>query len=228
MTLARVFGTRRSRPRPEPRNFARELIARHAPGRSFIDVGCIWKVHGAYAFHALDHGATRIAGLDVTPATPEFTSTNASRGNAIHFVQGDINDPAIAGRLGRFDVVFCAGVLYHAPNPLFTLEQLLSICGETLILVTATVPEQPIAQTAIFLPLLDDAARQRLGYTTPHVKRGVDTPFAPEKGYGNWFWGFAPSCVRAMLGIAGFDIVESHEAARAVFAVCRPRGSAVS
>src|SRR5207244_2532671 len=32
----------------------RELIARHVAGRTFIDVGGMSDVHGAYAFHALD------------------------------------------------------------------------------------------------------------------------------------------------------------------------------
>jgi SAM-dependent methyltransferase len=214
----------RLRGRPAIPELNRSLIARYAPGRSFADVGCMWKVNGAYAFHALARGASPVIGVDVTPATPEFIAENAAAGDRVRFVHGDINDPATHAAIGRVDVVFCAGVLYHVPNPLFTLEQLRRICGETLILVSAAIPERAVPQAAVFLPYLDAAGRRALNYATPDAKVGLDTEFVPDWGYANWFWGFTPSCVVAMVRTTGFEVLEEHVYPQAVCVVCRPAG----
>ena len=55
-------------------------------------------------------------------------------------MQGDINDPDLPARLGRFDVVFCSGIIYHVPNPVLTLEQLRRLCGRVLILASPCFP----------------------------------------------------------------------------------------
>ena len=135
----------------------------------------------------------------------------------VEFVQGDVNDPALG--IGPVDVVFCAGVLYHVPDQVFTLRRLRALCRKALILGTTVFPEQSTPQTAVFLPGLDARARERLTYPTRGVKRGLDSDFEPEKGYGNWFWGLSPSAVLAMLGLAGFDVVEHHPYPRFLCAV---------
>ncbi|MDQ9579608.1 hypothetical protein, partial [Serratia marcescens] len=44
----------------------REAIVReHAAGRSFVDVGCMWNVHGRIAFVAEEAGATAVTGADL-------------------------------------------------------------------------------------------------------------------------------------------------------------------
>ncbi len=221
MKLARLF--RKPTPRrPNGPELYRSLIARHAPGRTFLDVGCMWAVNGAYAFHALASGATRVGGLDVEPASAEFLAENASRAGAVEFVQGDVNDPGIPARLGAFDVVFCAGVLYHVPDPIHTLNQLRRLCRRVLILAVPGFDEQPIGQAAFFLPWMDASSRERLSYPTGNAKRGLDTEFRPEKGYGNWFWAFTPSCVRAMARFAGFGELEFHHWGRLVCLVAAP------
>jgi 2-polyprenyl-3-methyl-5-hydroxy-6-metoxy-1,4-benzoquinol methylase len=209
------------RGRPEDRWLA--LISTHAPGKSFLDVGCMWRVNGGYSFHALEAGAARVVGLDIDPATPEFDARNRSAGSRVDFVQGDVNDPRLADTLGKFDVVFCSGVLYHVPNPIQTLERLRGLCGGTLILTTAIVPELEVPQGAVFFPQLDAEARQRLTFSGSHTKVGVDTDFEPDKGYANWFWGMSPSCVRVLLDIAGFDVAEFLRHRYVVTAVATPR-----
>src|SRR5207249_2697938 len=146
-------------------------------GRSFLDVGCMWGVNGGYAFHALASGASRVVGLDVDPATPEFLAENQACGGGVEFVQGDINDGRIPERLGSFDVVFCAGVLYHVPNPVLTLAHLRRLCDRVLVLACPCFPEQEIPQSAIFLPGLDEESRRRLTYPSRHIKRGLDSEF---------------------------------------------------
>jgi hypothetical protein len=104
-----------------------------------------------------------------------------------------------------------------------TLRQLRRVCEETLILGAATTPERAYPQAAVFLPHLD--AKQRAGLLpapTPHaLKRGLDTAYEPERGYGNWFWLPTPTCVRAMLRVAGFEVVEAYDYPRAICIVAR-------
>ena len=215
----RLIGFRRRLDLPDR---YRDMIARHAAGRSFADVGCMWNVDGAYAFHAVDAGATRVVGVDLMPPSPAFDAENLRRGNPVRFVQGDVNEPATTAAVGVVDVVFCSGVLYHVPSPLLTLDRLRSICATTLILVSAVIREQDAPQAAVFLPHLDERARRALAYRSRHVRLGLDTAFVPTDGYGNWYWAFTPSCVEAMVRTAGFRISERYAYPHAICLVCHP------
>src|SRR3954469_21042633 len=92
-------------------------IRRLAPGRSFVDVGCMWGVNGPYAFVAEEAGASRVTGVDVFGPTPEFEAERSARASRVRFVLGDATDPRTIEAIGETDVVFCAGVLYHHPSP---------------------------------------------------------------------------------------------------------------
>jgi len=175
-----------------------ELVARLAAGRSFADVGCMWSVHGAIAFAAEAAGAREVVGMDVMGETPEYLAEHARRGSRMRFVQGDLHDEVALAGLGPHDVVWCSGVLYHAPHPLLTLERLRSVTAETLILATETLPERlGTKNVCVFAP-------------EPGVHPTHTEPFDPERGYVNWYWGITPSALRAMLGATGFDVVEEH------------------
>jgi len=206
-----------------PEDLSRRLIATHVPGKSFLDVGCMWRVDGAYSFHALGAGARAVTGIDVMAATPAFQEKNAASGNRVRLLEGDLNAPDLREWAGTHQVVFCSGVLYHAPNPLHTLAQLRLVCEELLILTTASVSERHESQAAIFLPHLGTAERRRLSFRSPGVgKLGLDTPFLPEKGYANWFWLPTPSCVRAMVRTVGFELLACHAFRHVTTIVARP------
>ena len=201
-----------------------ELVARHAAGRSFADIGAMWKVHGEVAFAAEAAGATAVTALDVMAATPEFEAEQARRGSVVRFVCGDLHDAAVLELVGRHDVVWCSGVLYHAPHPLLTLERLRSITGETLMLGTATIPEIPgFPQACLYLPGLSDAQRGAFTGAWPGVPMGVATPFRPEEGYANWWWAITPSALDAMLRTTGLEPVDTlrHPFSPAVIATVR-------
>jgi SAM-dependent methyltransferase len=200
----------------------RELIARHAAGRTFADVGCMWNVDGAYTFHALDAGATDAIGVDLMPPSAEFERRNAAHGDRVRFVHGDINDRAVTDAVGRVAVVFCSGVLYHVPDPLFTLAQLRRVCSETLILVSAVIGEARAPQSAVFLPFLSERERRAIAYRARQLRIGLDTPFAPDDGYANWYWAFSPSCVAAMVRAARFRVSERYDHRHAICLVCHP------
>lgn len=188
-----------------------------------MDIGCIFQVDGAYAFHALDHGASEVTAIDVRGATEGFRHENARRGDRVSYFQADLNDPSLPARTGQAEVVFCSGVIYHVPNPSLTLDCLHRLCGDVLILGSATIPELQLPHGAIYYPYLDTTARRALGYHTPptHPKIGLDTEFRPEEGYSNYFWGLSPSCLEAMVRTAGFRVEERYRWRRAACLVCR-------
>lgn len=186
------------------------LIARHVAGRSFVDVGCMWSVHGALCFAAEDAGAASVTGVDVMGPTARFSAELERRGSKVRFVQGDMHEPATIAQIGPQDVVWCSGVLYHAPHPLLTLERLRELTRGTLLLATETIAETPgrpdtcvIAPTTVEHPNAEPADR-------------------PGAGYGPWYWGISPSALRTMLTLSGFAVVEEHRTPFHVTVVATP------
>jgi SAM-dependent methyltransferase len=197
----------------------------YAAGRSFLDVGCMWGVNGDYAFLAEDAGATVVKALDVFGPTPEFEAKRISRNSAVHFILGDVTQASTIEAVGEMDVVLCAGVLYHHPSPFDLLVALRRICRERLILRTSTIPEIPgFPNAAVYYPMLPPKARPLWDLRAVGLQRqvGIADGFEAEQGYGNWFWGLTPSCLRSLLETTGFSV--EHEAIEA-FArtmICRP------
>jgi hypothetical protein len=198
-----------------------DLIRRYSPGRSFADVGAMWGIHGELSFLAEESGATSVTAVDMMPSTPEFEAEKQRRGSSVRFVNGDLHDPATLEQVGKHDVVFSAGVLYHAPNPVHTLQCLREITGETLILLTATIPEVPgVENGCVFYPGLSDAARKVYVPASPGPRIGITHDFIPEGSeekelgggksgtYDNWWWGISPSALKGMLTASGFEVIE--------------------
>jgi hypothetical protein len=202
-----------------------ELLRRFALGRSVADVGCMWGVHGRLAFLAEESGATAVTAVDIMAASPEFLSEHARRSSTVRFVQGDLHEEQVLAKVGPHDVVWCSGLLYHAPSPILTLQRLRVITAELLILATETIPEVPgLAQSCIFFPGLSVSDRQVHAAARPGggVALGVSTPFDPGQSYGAWWWGLSRSAVRGMLHATGFEITEEFgDALHATF-VARP------
>ncbi len=187
------------------------LIAQHVAGRSFVDVGCMWSIHGALCFAAEDAGAASVTGVDVMGATERFSAEHARRGSSVRFVQGDMHEPATIAAVGRHDVVWCSGVLYHAPHPLLTLERLRELTAGTLLLATETIAETPGRRdTCVIAPSRDEHPN-------------AEPAGGPDAGYGPWYWGISPSALRTMLKLTGFTVTEEHRTPFHVTVVATPR-----
>lgn len=186
-----------------------EHIRHHVAGRSFVDVGCMWGVNGEYAFIAEEAGATVVKGVDVFGPTPEFETKKQARHSSVEFILGDATHPDTIAQVGVMDIVFCAGVLYHHPSPFDLLVALRRMCGQLLILRTSTIPEMNgMPNGAVYFPMLDAKGRQLWNLSSLGLPRqvGITDAFEPEEGYGNWFWGLTPSCLKSLLETAGFQV----------------------
>lgn len=201
------------------------IIAQYAPNGSFVDIGCMWGVNGAYAFAAEEAGATSVKGVDVFGPTPEFEATRSERNSNVEFILGDITSPNTIANVGQIDVVFCAGVLYHHPSPFDLLVALRRMCRQKLILRTSTIPEiNGLANAAVYYPMLSETDRKlwNLSQLGLPYQAGITDEFQPDQGYGNWFWGLTPSCLEALLHTAGFRIEWRATEPFAQTVVCMP------
>src|SRR5689334_17094164 len=109
------------KPRPLDK---RDLIRKHVEGMSFVDIGGLWGTKGETVTTAVDGGASRVAMADIKePGSvwwQRFEAHCAERGvTGYDEIQVDICAPDAPERLGKFDFVHCAGVMYHVAD-LFT------------------------------------------------------------------------------------------------------------
>jgi len=105
--------------------------------RTAIDVAC-----GAGYFSAL----LKSAGLDVTGVDARQNNIEdcQRREPDIRFQRFDAEDVAIRN-LGKFDLVFCFGLLYHLENPLLAIRHLHALTGTLLLVEGVIFPgDQPI------------------------------------------------------------------------------------
>ena len=85
---------------------------------TFLDVGC-WG--GGFVREAHARDATQAVGID---SVPHITWDKYIP--RVTFMEMDIYSPHFLS-LPRFDVVLCAGVLYHVPDPVGLLQRLKSV-----------------------------------------------------------------------------------------------------
>src|SRR4051794_33344403 len=192
----------------------RRLVRELAPGKSFIDLGGMWNIHGEVAFLAEEAGATEVVLFDGMDPSDDFQAEHERRSSRVRYVQGDLHDTEGVEALGSFDVVWCAGVLYHTPNPYLQLENLRVITRERLLLGTAVIPEVPgLEQACIFYPGTSEETQREFAHVygeAAPIYLGASAPFdnAPFLGYANFWWGITPSALRSMLEVARFEVVE--------------------
>src|SRR5579863_9041880 len=154
-------------------------------GKSFADVGGLWGTgdgdFGERVTLAYRNGATSLTVMDAHPGwnlwrplqercaakglVLSFRPNNGVRSNEVRGIIRDIHD--FADRkvedADKYDVVHCAGVIYHSPNPMRVLSALRTITREYLILTSTVTPTliegirgrvQLPESACIFLPAL--------------------------------------------------------------------------
>lgn len=195
----------------------RELIARLVPGKTFLDMGGMWSVHGEYAFLAEAAGATSVTVCDGMDPTEEFERKRRERSSQVRYVQGDLHDPGTIEQLGAFDVVWCTGVIYHSPDPYRQIEHLRCLTNETLMLGSRVIPEVPgVEGGCVFYPALSSRSRRAFAWLhgrEANALLGAAVLFdeTPHLGYANFWWGLSPSAVISMLKLARFEVRECYQ-----------------
>jgi tRNA (mo5U34)-methyltransferase len=130
----------RTRPWHVERRFRRRLRLLQIPedlsGMTVLDIGA-WD--GFFSFEFERRGAARVLAID-TFAWDQgglecFLLAREHFDSKVDYERLDVHelDPR---RIGTFDLVFCAGVLYHLRHPLLALEKIRSVTAKRCILET--------------------------------------------------------------------------------------------
>lgn len=231
-----------------------QWLAESVSGRTFAEVGGLWGLVNEQISVASALGAAELTMIDVAPEGEaagnlwedfrvrlhEFGVPN------VRCIRGNIDDPATVAEAGSFEVVHCSGVLYHCPEPLHTLRNLRSITRRTLVLGTATIPEQVTTSagslhvepgSALLAPAMPHTVRAVLGdwlreNGAPYahgINYNLDTAWDSSRSdwspYEPWWWFFTRDYVAALLKVAGFEIrnIASYWNGRATFYLASAR-----
>ena len=149
-----------------------------------------------------------------------MTSLNIAK---YHCINQDITQIKLAEIGEPYDVVHCAGVLYHHPHPLQILVALRQITREHLILTSAITQEvienewgryEIPASGVMFIPALDDGERAILTAYWQIYNNNKPLIGITEKAvfdindFGPWWWLPTATALEAMCKVAGFKVLD--------------------
>jgi tRNA (mo5U34)-methyltransferase len=109
-------------------------------GKTFLDIGA-WD--GAFSFEAERRGAKRVLATDWFiwkgmgwGSKQGFETARRALQSKVEDLTMDVYDMS-PEKIGKWEVVLFAGVLYHLKNPLLALEHVASVTSDLLVLETA-------------------------------------------------------------------------------------------
>ena len=115
-----------------------DIFSKYVKGKSFIDIGPLYAISNEALTPAMQHGATRIAAADIQDIAWEpwkkLREHCASVG--LHEYEEhsvNLDNRNIEKIIGQFYFVFCKGIIYHVPSPLYTIERLRSVTAKYLL-----------------------------------------------------------------------------------------------
>ncbi|MFB2934659.1 DUF1698 domain-containing protein [Aerosakkonemataceae cyanobacterium BLCC-F154] len=209
-----------------PINQASYGVPKDLTGKRVLDVGA-WD--GYWSFEALKRGAKEVVAIDDFSdylgqleenqrcAWDTFDLCREALGYSEDICQRiemsvyDVSEE----RLGRFDVVFCFGTLYHLRYPLLALDKLAGLCDDELYLESA---------------ILDDFSPYQGGLGHGYSGKQMVMEFYPNNEYGGNstnYWVPTLMCLANMLKAAGFNQVQAWKLVKQPTQVGLCRGFAV-
>jgi tRNA (mo5U34)-methyltransferase len=164
--------------------YARYPIPDDLRGKRLLDIGA-WD--GWFSFEAERHGAQTMA-IDCVEI-PTFLQVHRRLGSKVDYCVLDFYELPAAG-LGKFDVVFFLGVLYHLRHPLLALEIVCGLTTDVAIVESFVIDAETWKEHQNAIPTLEFYETFELG-----------------NQYDNWS-GLTVACMLAMCRAAGFARVE--------------------
>jgi len=164
--------------------YSRYPIPDDLSGKRVLDIGA-WD--GWFSFEAERHGAQTIA-IDCVEI-PTFLQIHRRLGSKVDYRVLDFYELPAAG-LGKFDVVFFLGVLYHLRHPLLALEIVCGLTTDVAIVESFVIDGETWQEHQNAIPTLEFYETFELG-----------------NQYDNWS-GLTVACMLAMCRAAGFVRVE--------------------
>lgn len=116
-------------------------------GKSFADVGGIgMKAINEKVTLAYKAGASSVSMIDIRPIDyyewEDFKQKCEQETIEDYSCldDTDINDQDLHNKVGEYDIIHCAGIVYHLPNPVLGIQNLSKIVKEFLIINTVILP----------------------------------------------------------------------------------------
>lgn len=219
--------------RPEQRLEKYAWIADLVAGKSFADIGGLWGTVNETVTIAARAGASETTMVDIQPEGSKWWQAFHDR-CAEEGVSGyncrvfDICDFANLDDLGKFDIVHCAGILYHVSDPVALLRNISYIAREYFIIGSMLIPEEIDNEagqlktprgTSRCVPLLGECERRIIArhFSDQNITiGGINGPtpvFVESNSYqvrtGPWWYLFTAETMQAMCTLCGADIVKT-------------------
>jgi Methyltransferase domain len=212
-------------------NWTDEVISSHVKDASFADVGGLWGLINEKITVAVKAGCQAATMIDIMPighqSWTEFDQRARSMGvTRYKKLQGNVDDPTLAEKAGTFDFVHCSGVIYHVPNPLYTLARLHALTRRFLVLVSMTVPQSVHTEMGeisfaggrtIFLPSVDAPTKELLAQHFRALSINLagitddQYPWTSLAAYGPWWWLWTVDTLSVMVRSTGFRVLDTQE-----------------
>jgi len=168
----------------QKRRYAQFPIPDDLRGKRLLDIGA-WD--GWFSFEAERHGAA-VTAIDCVEL-PSFLDIHARLHSEVDYRVMDFYELPDAG-LGKFDIVFYLGVLYHVRHPLLSLEIVCALTRDIAIVDSFVTDPDTWQEHADEIPTMEFYELDELG-----------------NQFGNWV-GPTVQCLLAMCRAAGFARVE--------------------
>jgi tRNA (mo5U34)-methyltransferase len=168
----------------QQQRYAQFPIPDDLKGKRLLDIGA-WD--GWFSFEAARHGAD-VTAIDCVEL-PSFLDIHARLGSKVDYRIMDFYELSGAG-LGKFDIVFFLGVLYHVRHPLLALEIVCALTRDVAIVDSFVTDPDNWQEHAGEIPTMEFYELDELG-----------------NQFGNWVGPTVP-CLLAMCRAAGFARIE--------------------
>jgi len=168
----------------QKRRYAQFPIPEDLRGKRLLDIGA-WD--GWFSFEAERHGAG-VTAIDCVELA-SFLDIHARLQSKVDYRIMDLYELPDAG-LGKFDIVFFLGVLYHVRHPLLALEIVCALTKDVAIVDSFVVDPDDWREHTGEIPTMEFYELDELG-----------------NQFGNWVGPTVP-CLLAMCRTAGFARVE--------------------
>ncbi len=208
-------------------------IAEHAPTKSYADIGGLWGTVNETVSIAKLAGAQSAAMVDIQPMGnkwwQEFDKRCAELGvKNYENIEGNICDLDVVDKIGQFDFVHCAGIIYHVSDPIQLIKNIMSVTRERFIVSSMVIPEwiknkhgellSPVG-TSHLIPAVGEQTRDILSEYFRGRKladnimgeRDAASLFKPDGRVrtGPWWWLFTAETLESMCRVCGATVEKS-------------------
>lgn len=209
-----------------------EWIEEVAAARTFAEVGGLWGTVNEKVTVAAKANAISTTMIDIQPENHNLWKAFYDRCKekdvtCNQSIVANLDDPAFPDTVGRYDVVHCSGIIYHCPNPLYTVSQLAKITKKYLILASTVIPLSISNQEGTIS--MEDGSALSVAALTEKQKRvineyfrevGASELFPPgstcsvvdndaHSVYTPWWYLFTPKFVSGLLAACGAVTVDT-------------------